>query len=111
MDNSIKHVPGGHYVRTLYDLFLFSSPQLSWRDVQHVIVRSARPAPGGVPLAKGLWLKNKAGLAVSRFYGFGLMDAGEMVHLAKQWNTVPEQRTCEVIGTDTNRYFISTLFL
>ncbi|XP_067041930.1 proprotein convertase subtilisin/kexin type 6-like isoform X2 [Acropora muricata] len=95
----------------LIALTLEANPQLSWRDVQHVIVRSARPAPGGVPLAKGLWLKNKAGLAVSRFYGFGLMDAGEMVHLAKQWNTVPEQRTCEVIGTDTNRAIPSEVFL
>ena len=83
---------------------MFTSPKLTWRDVQHVIVRSARPAPGGVLLANGFWAKNEAGLAVSKFYGFGLMDAGEMVHLAKQWNTVPEQRTCEVSGTDTNRY-------
>ena len=84
--------------------FAFNSPSLTWRDVQHVIVRSARPAPGGVLLANGLWVKNKAGLAVSRFYGFGLMDAGKMVHLAKQWNTVPEQRICEIRGNDSNRF-------
>ena len=91
-------------------LVFVSSPSLTWRDVQHVIVRSARPAPGRVPLANGFWVKNKAGLAVSKFYGFGLMDAGKMVQLAKRWNTVPEQRTCEVSGTDTNRYLIFTVF-
>ena len=107
----MKHTPGGHCSSTLYDLFLYTSPKLTWRDVQHIIVRSARPAPGGVLLANGFWAKNKAGLAVSKFYGFGLMDAGEMVHLAKRWNTVPEQRTCEVSGTDINRYLISTVFL
>ena len=92
-------------------LVFVSSPSLTWRDVQHVIVRSARPAPGRVPLATGFWVKNKAGLAVSKFYGFGLMDAEKMVQLAKRWNTVPEQRTCEVSGTDTNRYLIFTVFL
>ena len=92
-------------------LVFVSSPSLTWRDVQHVIVRSARPTPGRVPLANGFWVKNKAGLAVSKFYGFGLMDAGNMVQLAKRWNTVPEQQTCEVSGTDTNRYLIFTVFL
>ncbi|XP_067040624.1 proprotein convertase subtilisin/kexin type 4-like [Acropora muricata] len=95
----------------LIALALESNPSLTWRDVQHVIVRSARPAPGGVLLANGLWVKNKAGLAVSRFYGFGLMDAGKMVHLAKQWNTVPEQRICEIRGNDSNRAIPSEVSL
>lgn len=89
----------------------FNSPLLTWRDVQHIIVRSARPAPGGVPLANGFWVKNKAGLAVSKFYGFGLMDAAEMVHLAKHWRTVPQQRTCEVDGIDNNRCDIFGLII
>ncbi|CAH3171145.1 unnamed protein product [Porites lobata] len=95
----------------LIALTLEANPSLTWRDVQHVIVRSARPAPGRVPLANGFWVKNKAGLAVSKFYGFGLMDAEKMVQLAKRWNTVPEQRTCEVSGTDTNRAIPSDVFL
>ena len=92
-------------------VFPFNSPSLTWRDVQHVIVRSARSAPGGVPLANGFWVKNKAGLAVSKFYGFGLMDAGKMVQLAKYWRTVPQQRTCEIKGTDNNRCDIFGLII
>lgn len=80
------------------------SPALTWRDVQHVIVRSARPAPGGVPLEGGGWVTNKAGLNVSRFFGFGLMDAGEMVHLAKYWTTVPRQLRCEIKSQAENRF-------
>ena len=80
------------------------SPSLTWRDVQHVIVRSARPAPGGDPLDGAYWVKNKGGLVVSRFFGFGLMDAGKMVHLAKHWNRVPEQKKCEIKSQDQNRF-------
>ena len=83
---------------------LFYSPSLSWRDVQHVIVRSARPAPGRVLLESGAWVKNKAGLVVSKFFGFGLMDAGKMVHLAEQWNRVPKQQRCVIRGQDQNRF-------
>jgi len=69
-----------------------------------VIVRSARPAPGGVPLERGGWVTNKADLTVSRFFGFGLMDAGKMVYLAEHWTKVPEQRRCEMKGEDENRF-------
>lgn len=68
-----------------------SSRNLTWRDLQHIIAHSARAAPGGVWLEHGHWLENKAGFYVSKFYGFGLMDAGRMVTLAKNWTTVPLQ--------------------
>ena len=32
------------------------------------------------------------------------MDGGMMVHLAKQWNTVPSQLRCEIKGRDENRF-------
>lgn len=87
----------------LIALTLEANPSLTWRDVQHVIARSARPAPGGEQLQSGDWVRNKAGLFVSKFYGFGLMDAGKMVYLAKHWNLVPEQRKCVIEGQDLNR--------
>ena len=90
---------------------LFVSPSLTWRDVQHIIVRSARHAPEGNPLTGGFWVKNKAGLSVSGHFGFGLMDGGMMVHLAKQWNTVPSQLRCEIKGRDENRFGLSFILL
>ena len=90
--------------------FVFiSRPDLSWRDVQHVIVNSARRAPGirgatGSPLKRGDWVQNKVGLYVSKFYGFGLMDAERMVSLAKDWKLVPPQQLrCEIKSTDENK--------
>lgn len=74
-----------------------------------MIARSARPAPGGVPLQAGFWVRNKAGLSVSKYYGFGLMDAGQMVYLAEHWNTVPPQQRYEIEGQDKNRFTFSIL--
>lgn len=85
----------------LIALTLQSNPNLTWRDVQHIIVNSARRSQGGIPLSHGQygeWVKNKAGLYVSKFYGFGLMDVAGMVNLAKNWKRVPEQIKCEIKG-------------
>ena len=73
-----------------------------------MIVNSARSAPGvpevpGVPLKRGHWIQNKAGFYVSKFYGFGLMDAAKMVSLAKDWKPVPTQIRCEMKGGDENK--------
>ena len=35
---------------------------------------------------------------VSHNYGYGLMDAEAMVQLARKWNTVPTQKSCEVVS-------------
>lgn len=71
-----------------------------------MIARSATPAPSGVLLKRGDWVANKAGLTVSKFYGFGLMNAGKMVHLAKQWRRVPPQLGCEMKGQHKSRFVL-----
>lgn len=48
-------------------------------------------------------MRNQAGFFVSPVYGFGLMNAGRMVSLAKTWTRVPLQEKCEIKGTDTNK--------
>ena len=34
-----------------------------------------------------------------------------MVHLAKQWNTVPSQLRCEIKGRDENRFELFFVFV
>ncbi|XP_020794431.1 proprotein convertase subtilisin/kexin type 6 isoform X1 [Boleophthalmus pectinirostris] len=63
---------------------------LTWRDVQHLLVRTSRP----LHLKADDWKTNAAGLRVSHLYGFGLVDAEAMVQEASKWRTVPPQRTC-----------------
>ena len=55
-------------------------------------------------------MRNKVGLLVSKFYGFGLMDAGKLVYFAKQWKRVPQQQRCEIEGQVQNRLEFFDLF-
>lgn len=85
-------------------LALEANPDMTWRDVQHIIVRTSLPAGN---LKADDWASNSVGLEFSHSFGFGLMDAGSMVKLAKVWNTVPEQVTCTTApgqsGVNKNR--------
>lgn len=70
---------------------------LSWRDVQHLVVRTSQ----FLPSLPG-WSRNGAGLEFNPAVGFGMIDAGEMVRAAKTLNTsggVGEQLT-QVIAPD-----------
>ncbi|KAI2661407.1 Proprotein convertase subtilisin/kexin type 5 [Labeo rohita] len=53
-------------------LALEANPFLTWRDVQHIIVKTS----------------------LSHLYGFGLMDAEAMVKEAERWKQVPPQHIC-----------------
>ena len=72
-------------------LALEANKNMTWRDVQHLVIRSARPR--GNLKAKD-WRINGVGLHFSHSYGFGLIDAAHLVEGAKNWKTVPEQSKC-----------------
>jgi len=79
-------------------LMLEANPQLTWRDVRHILAQTARkidPAfPGRsatdvipnqrVVLEQG-WVTNKAGWTFSNWYGFGAIDALAAVATAKSY--------------------------
>uniref|UniRef100_A0A1Y1KWI5 furin n=1 Tax=Photinus pyralis TaxID=7054 RepID=A0A1Y1KWI5_PHOPY len=73
-------------------LALEANPNLTWRDMQHIVVRTARPHH----LVTSDWQINGVGRNVSHSFGYGLMDAYAMVQLARKWVTVPEQHKCEI---------------
>ncbi|KAH8311741.1 hypothetical protein KR044_007799 [Drosophila immigrans] len=73
-------------------LVLQSNQNLTWRDLQHIVVRTAKPAN----LKDSTWSRNGVGRRVSHSFGYGLMDAAEMVRVARHWKTVPEQQRCEI---------------
>ncbi|XP_063990950.1 furin-like protease 1 isoform X1 [Diachasmimorpha longicaudata] len=80
-------------------LALEANKELTWRDMQHIVVRTAKPANLKAPD----WVTNGVGRNVSHSFGYGLMDATAMVRLAKKWRTVPEQHHCEVSAPHMNR--------
>ncbi|KAK2721147.1 furin-like protease 1 isoform X2 [Artemia franciscana] len=81
-------------------LALEANPNLTWRDMQHVVVRTARQAN----LKADDWQINGVGRNVSHAFGYGLMDAYAMVKLARTWQTVPPQQKCEVRGENLNKF-------
>uniref|UniRef100_A0A0N5BKX7 P/Homo B domain-containing protein n=1 Tax=Strongyloides papillosus TaxID=174720 RepID=A0A0N5BKX7_STREA len=72
-------------------LALEANPSLTWRDMQHIVLRTANPTP---LLNNPGWSINGVGRRISNQFGYGLMDAGALVKLAKVWRNVPEQHLC-----------------
>ncbi|NXJ02119.1 FURIN protein, partial [Psophia crepitans] len=73
-------------------LTLEANKNLTWRDMQHLVVQTSKPAH----LNANDWVTNGVGRKVSHSYGYGLLDAGAMVSLAKNWTTVGPQRKCVI---------------
>ncbi|VVC39284.1 Hypothetical protein CINCED_3A022706 [Cinara cedri] len=73
-------------------LTLEANNKLTWRDMQHIVVLTARPTH----LLASDWIINGVGRKVSHSFGYGLMDATAMVRLARRWKTVPIQHICNV---------------
>ncbi|XP_026105675.1 proprotein convertase subtilisin/kexin type 6-like [Carassius auratus] len=81
-------------------LALEANPLITWRDVQHLLVKTSRQAH----LKASDWKTNAAGHKVSHLYGFGLVDAEAMVVEAKNWRKVPPQHTCSKTSDRRTRY-------
>ncbi|XP_037360855.1 proprotein convertase subtilisin/kexin type 4 isoform X2 [Talpa occidentalis] len=78
-------------------LALQANPLLTWRDMQHLVVRASRPAQ----LQAEDWAINGVGRQVSHHYGYGLLDAALLVSTAREWlPTLPQQKcTLRVLHT------------
>uniref|UniRef100_A0A8C6J717 Uncharacterized protein n=1 Tax=Melopsittacus undulatus TaxID=13146 RepID=A0A8C6J717_MELUD len=70
-------------------LALQANPALTWRDLQHLVIRTSNPAH----LQAEDWAMNGAGHKVSHHYGYGLLDAGLLVEMAKAWTGTQPQRS------------------
>uniref|UniRef100_A0AAQ5YDT6 P/Homo B domain-containing protein n=1 Tax=Amphiprion ocellaris TaxID=80972 RepID=A0AAQ5YDT6_AMPOC len=73
-------------------LALEANKNLTWRDMQHLVVRTSHPAH----LLTNDWRTNGVGRKVSHSYGYGLLDASAIVSLAKTWTSVGTQRKCVI---------------
>ncbi|NXV16202.1 PCSK4 convertase, partial [Cepphus grylle] len=73
-------------------LALEANPALTWRDLQHLVVRTSKPAH----LQAEDWAVNGVGRKVSHHYGYGLLDAGLLVEMAKVWTGTRPQQRCSV---------------
>ncbi len=79
-------------------LMLEANPNLTSRDVKHVLVHSAEkndPTDAG-------WETNGAGLLVNHKYGFGAVDALAAVTLAETWQTVGPELSAQAESGQLN---------
>ncbi|XP_052094595.1 neuroendocrine convertase 1-like isoform X1 [Mytilus californianus] len=74
-------------------LALSANPNLSYRDVMHLLVLTSR---GDLPEFKqgNYFMKNAANLSVSSYFGFGLLDMGALVQRSQGWKKVPARESC-----------------
>lgn len=73
-------------------LVLEANPSLTWRDVQHVVVNSARQTD----VLNPSWNTNGAGHMFSVEYGFGVIDALASVVTAQNWQNVGPEMAISV---------------
>ena len=71
-----------------------SSPDLTWRDVQYLLVYTSDSSR-----LIDSWATNAAGLRFSHKHGFGAVDAEALVTRGKHWINVPPQITSSVLST------------
>ena len=81
-------------------LALEANPKLTWRDVMFLVVLSSQAKS----IKSNNYIVNKRGLKVSSRYGFGLMNAGRMVEMARTWTNVPSLQSCTTFNA--NQYSV-----
>ncbi len=84
-------------------LIASANPELHWRDIKHILALSSdknnpEDAPVELPVGNGSftahlgWVTNDAGFNFNNHYGFGRVNAGKAVELAKNYqDALPEQ--------------------
>ena len=73
-------------------LLLQANPKLTWRDVKHILAKTAVPVDPGMPatkvaacgsyVAEPAWTAKKAGFNFHNWYGFGRIDVDAAVAMA-----------------------------
>ncbi|XP_064489756.1 neuroendocrine convertase 2-like [Ornithodoros turicata] len=79
----------------VFALALDANPMLTWRDIQHLTVLTSKRNSLYDSKGRFHWKMNGVGLEFNHLFGFGVLDAGAMVALAKIWKTVPARYHCE----------------
>ncbi|KAK7901860.1 hypothetical protein WMY93_018629 [Mugilogobius chulae] len=80
----------------VFALAIEANPGLTWRDMQHLSVLTSKRNQLHDEVHQ--WRRNGVGLEFNHLFGYGVLDAGGMVKMAKEWKTVPERFHC-VAGT------------
>ena len=70
---------------------VYYSKNLTWRDVQHILVRTSSLDK----LSGSDFKTNAAGFRYSHDFGYGIVNGGKLVTLAESWPRVSAQHHCK----------------
>lgn len=75
----------------VFALVLEANPDLTYRDVMHLVARTSK-----IPNKEDLkgWIINGGGYHVNEKYGFGVLDASQLIQEAQGWTNVPPRHKC-----------------
>lgn len=79
-------------------LMMEVNPDLSYRDVRYIIAHTSKQ----VDKNDTSWIKNGAGLAYSRLYGFGLIDINASVKMATEFESLPGEYVFHEMVAESN---------
>nr|CAG4634667.1 EOG090X02T5 [Alona affinis] len=79
----------------VFALALEANPSLTWRDIQHLTVLTSKRNSLFDAKRRFQWTMNGVGLEFNHLFGFGVLDAGSIVTLAKAWRSVPARFHCQ----------------
>lgn len=85
------------------------SPNLTWRDMQHLSVLTSKRNQLHDEVHQ--WRRNGVGLEFNHLFGYGVLDAGGMVKMAKEWRTVPERFHCVAGSIQGAQWVITANFV
>ncbi|KAJ9061266.1 pheromone processing endoprotease [Entomophthora muscae] len=85
-------------------LVLSRRPELTWRDIQHLLVRSARRTD----INHNSWFRTYHGRFFSNQYGFGVVDGETLLSLLTTHRLVENQVTIESQYFEKNAYLPNT---
>ena len=83
-------------------LMLEANSNLTWRDVQHILVQTSRK----IDSDHIGWFLTKAGNWYNHAYGYGLVDATASVNLAKTWITVGNEISLTTGKIEVNEHIL-----
>ncbi len=87
-------------------LALEANPELTWRDMQHLIVLTSKRNHLYDREGTHNWTINGAGLEFNHLFGYGVLDAGDMVRISKLWKNVTERFHC-IAGSFSGRKVVT----
>ncbi|XP_053382885.1 furin-like protease kpc-1 [Mercenaria mercenaria] len=79
-------------------LVLEANPDLSWRDVQELIIVTSKSKG----LLNGNFKTNGIGRQVSDWFGYGLLDTQALIEAAQNWTCLQAQHTCRTGDINVN---------